>query len=341
MLTLKEIFEKNKNIIINTDIDGILSGAILQTYYGCKIVGFSNSDEKVWVSPEIVNIYQPVYIDMYVNKPEVICIDQHIISYDKEHHNKIKSYKTKINPNIEFNRTFKGDMDGGFAQKYPFGTVHYLIALMVKDGIQVDFPRLHSNIKYKGENFTFIHLLLRADAALQNSLKYKKNTNEWWELLLKSKSEVIKTLKEYVKGVDLIEADKYSESVGTFLKEWSNIRKEYEEYKNCESCAECNKCKKYGKRCEGSTDGSFFNICKGGKVLDKFLNYIKTIGEMIDIELDIPDEFSTYKGVSQKIHTKDVEIKDILNTKELFSYAFIYSPQNKYKENFSYTIDME
>lgn len=38
---LKELFSKNPNIIINTDIDGFLSGMILQTYLGCKIVGFS------------------------------------------------------------------------------------------------------------------------------------------------------------------------------------------------------------------------------------------------------------------------------------------------------------
>ena len=38
-LEVKELFEKNKNIIINTDIDGFLCGMILQKYYGCKVVG--------------------------------------------------------------------------------------------------------------------------------------------------------------------------------------------------------------------------------------------------------------------------------------------------------------
>ena len=40
---LRELFEKNKNIVINSDIDGFLSGMILQKYFGCKVVGFSNS----------------------------------------------------------------------------------------------------------------------------------------------------------------------------------------------------------------------------------------------------------------------------------------------------------
>lgn len=53
---LKELFAKNKNIIINTDIDGFLCGVILQKYFDCKIVGFSNSRETIWVSPEIEDI---------------------------------------------------------------------------------------------------------------------------------------------------------------------------------------------------------------------------------------------------------------------------------------------
>ena len=44
---LKEIFNRNPNIIINTDIDGILSGVILVKYCNCRIVGFTNSKDCV------------------------------------------------------------------------------------------------------------------------------------------------------------------------------------------------------------------------------------------------------------------------------------------------------
>ena len=40
---LREIFEDNNKIIINTDIDGFLSGMILKQYFNCEIVGFTNS----------------------------------------------------------------------------------------------------------------------------------------------------------------------------------------------------------------------------------------------------------------------------------------------------------
>lgn len=61
---LKEIFEKNKDIVINTDIDGFLCGMILQKYYGCRVVGFSNSRETIWLISEIEDINAPIYIDI-------------------------------------------------------------------------------------------------------------------------------------------------------------------------------------------------------------------------------------------------------------------------------------
>ena len=59
---LKELFEKNKNIIINTDIDGILSGIILVKYCGCKIVGFTNSKDSVWLADGYDDLFKHIYI---------------------------------------------------------------------------------------------------------------------------------------------------------------------------------------------------------------------------------------------------------------------------------------
>lgn len=61
---LKELFAENKNIVINTDIDGFLCGMILQKYYGCKVVGFSNSRETIWIKDGIDDMNKPIYIDI-------------------------------------------------------------------------------------------------------------------------------------------------------------------------------------------------------------------------------------------------------------------------------------
>lgn len=67
---LKELFAKNKNIIINTEIDCFLSGMILQKYYGCRIVGLSNNWDCVWVDPDYENstsnaLKDAIYIDLF------------------------------------------------------------------------------------------------------------------------------------------------------------------------------------------------------------------------------------------------------------------------------------
>ena len=198
---LKELFENNKNIIINTDIDGFLCGMILQKYYGCKVVGFSNSRETIWVSPEIKDIYSPIYIDLFVNRPNVICIEQHIIAFNRQHHNEIRSYGTKINPNIDRERTFVGDMQSDYFHKYPFGTVHYLIALMAKEGVEVELPDLYKYYSLNNITINAGHIILRADDALFSTLgPYRENALDWWGYLTQSKSEAIKAFTDFIKN---------------------------------------------------------------------------------------------------------------------------------------------
>ena len=40
-----DMLKKNNKIIVNTDIDGVLSAFILCKYCGCEIVGYSNSED--------------------------------------------------------------------------------------------------------------------------------------------------------------------------------------------------------------------------------------------------------------------------------------------------------
>lgn len=179
---LKEIFSKNRDIIVNTDIDGFLCGLFLQKYFDCRIVGFSNSKSKIWTIPEIQSIYDPVYIDLFVVNPFVICIEQHIIAKDDVHLNKIISWGTKINPNLVRGRTFEGD----YSHKYPFGTIHFLLALMEYEGIIVDFPDLRKIVTFpsSGISTTLGHIILRADDALYSTLSaYRDNALDWWKFL--------------------------------------------------------------------------------------------------------------------------------------------------------------
>lgn len=313
-MLLKELFEKNKNIIINTDIDGFLCGMILQKYYGCKVVGFSNSRDTIWVSPEINDIYSPIYIDIFVNNPDVICIDQHIIAFNKQHHNKLVSYGTKINPNLDRERTFVGDMQSDYFHKYPFGTVHYLITLMAKEGIEVELPDLYKNYNVKNFNINAGHIILRADDALFSTLgTYRENALDWWQYLNQSNSKAIKDLMNFIETCDFNKNKEYKENIATFFKLLG---------------------------CDG-IDGAFNTITDNHYILEKVVKYIRIISKIMGMELTIPEYYFTYKGV-YKIdkRNKISNMDDILNSNSLYSYAFIFGPFSK-NSNFSYTINMK
>ncbi len=318
---IKEIFETNKTIVINSDIDGFLCGMILQKYLGCRVVGFSDSKDKVWLIPEIEDIDSPIYIDLYVARPKVICIEQHIIAYDSTHHEEIKGYGTKINPNLERERTFVGDMQSDYYHKYPFGTVHYLIALLAKEGINVSLPDLsiaHQVPKY-GYSGEFIsttagHMILRADDALYSTLSpYRKNALDWWNWLDPDHQiPAIESLRQYISSCDIGMAKDYKLAIGAFFK---------------------------GLGCEGQ-DGAFKKVTDDeGNILDKVMNYRDVICSIMEMPLELPKKYVIHKGKYAIQYARPGYDMNVLQADNLYSYAFIFGPRPKFP-NFSFTLDM-
>lgn len=317
---LKELFQKNKDIIINTDIDGFLSGMILQKYYGCRVVGFSNSKETIWVTPDVKSIYDPIYIDLYVNRPDVTCIEQHIIAYDKNHHDKIVAMGTKFNPNLERKRTFVGDMESDYYHKYPFGTVHYIIALMAKEGIDVELGDLSKDCSKVGASDGKLYyttpgqILLRADDALYSTLSpYRANALDWWKWLdPDNSSPAIRKMRDYINTCDIAKAKDYKQEVGAFFKMLGCDR----------------------------TDGSFIYITNDdGALLNKIKEYTIILNDIFKMDFNIPDRYIIHKGKYDIQFCRPGYDMRILEDPHLYSYAFIYGPRPKFP-NFSYTLDM-
>lgn len=311
---LKEIFKKNKNIVINTDIDGFLSGMLLQKYYDCKVVGFSNSRETIWLEPTVKSILEPIYIDIYLNHPEVICIDQHIIAFNKKHHNTILEQGTKLNPNLDRGRTFVGDLTGDYYHKYPFGTVHYLIKLMAEDGIIVELGDLEKLCTSNNITTNLAQIILRADDALYSTLSpYRANALDWWEWLDKSNSiPAIQELRKYINKCEISRSREYKNHIGMFFKSLG---------------------------CDG-IDGAFQNIVDSdGILLSKVKNFSEVIGDCIGVKLDLPSRYKIHKGTYKVTYVYPYTEMRILNSDKLFSYAFIFGPNPKYP-NFSFTMDM-
>ena len=310
-MTLSELFKFNKNIVINTDIDGFLSGMILQKYYGCRVVGFTDSAKSLWISPEVVSIKDPIYIDLYVVDPDVVCIENHIISYDSIQTNEIKSlhrlmgyyeFRTKWNPNLERNRNCQDN----YIYKYPFGTVHYLIALMAQDNIHVRLDNLSKEIIIQDIWTTFRvtpgMILLRADDALNSSLiKYKENCRDWWQWLEDTfNSQAIFLIKEYLYSLNS-EFDYNRNILDRFFLDYL--------------------------KCDGK-DGSFKKDSVRNNqdgVSDRIKEYTKKISEIFGLELDLPQKLDYYEGRDiQHFNVPSRYKQDDIRDLNIFSYAYVY-----------------
>ena len=321
-MMLKDLFSKRTDIIINTDIDGFLSGMILQKYFGCKVVGFSNSWDCVWIDPDFERttsdaLKDAIYIDLYVANPDVYCIDQHIIGYDDAHNARIASMQTKINPNImRHGRSFKGD----YFHKYPFGTVHFLIALMEREGIHVALPSLQSMSTPRTQTYqlTVGDILLRADDALFSSLgKYKANAIEWWPWLLQLSGNAgsVQSMITYIQQTDPTTNFAVKDRTGKyFMNEFG---------------------------CSG-TDGAFRNIADAsGNLWRNVLAYRDEVCGLMNMSLNLPVKYIKHQGyASTEQYTGTGKELDTRFCPALYSYAFIYGPRSPHN-NITNTLNMK
>lgn len=319
-MTLTALFKKNPNIIINTDIDGILSGVILCHYCGCKVAGFSNSKETVWLRDDLSSVYEPVYIDMFVPRQDVWCVDQHIIAVNDNHHDHFVNAQTKISPQIDRHRIFQ---KWDYTYKYPFGAVHYIIAMLEKEGVVIDFPDL-----LKAVDSTFDirlgDLLLRADDAMKTTLNsnYMKNAKDWWEWLLKQSNNALSVRRMIA-----------------FL--YKNTRPETVEMIKANT-------KKYLNTQFNSktSDGGFNNITDNfNNLLPNIRNYINTISDLMDMPINYPNHYTPHRGDYKLRYWSSQWEEEFVNNgtidgEEVFSYAFIYSPGGRF-QNFSFTTNMK
>ena len=336
-MTLSDVFNNNKDIIINSDLDGFLSGMILQEYYECNIVGFSNSEDKVWVDDSVKSIYDPVYIDMYVSRSDVVCIENHVIAADKADipaKRRLMAYfmkttgvqskdQSKINPNL-YNVSREATFYEDYAKKYPFGTVHYLIALMEKDGIKVNLGRLNKTEKITKGVRTYTscpgQIVLRADDALYSSLgPYKGNCKEWWDWLKGFGSSTITELCDFIGTLNPSKNSNYKMKVEEFLKDGLG---------------------------SDDVDGGFFDVVdSGGNILNSVSEFINELSRIMGIGLVVPRRMHLHKG---NIHrelfrnnpTHRARLNRILSNPELFSYSFVFGPNTRRSINFSYTTNM-
>lgn len=307
-----EALQKNNKLIINSDIDGIISGLILQEFLGCEIVGFSNSNDKLWiVENEVFDYKKFVFIDLFVNNKNITCIDQHIVSYNAEHNELIKNHGNKINPNIIRGKTFFPK--NNYYSKYPFGTVHFIISELERNNFNLEKMALFN----ENNEIQPIDFLLRADDTLLTSLvKYKENAKDWWDWL-RTYSKEGKTTTSIINYV-------YSNLDASIIK--NSVQKILlNEPYFCEK-----------------PDGGFCDILdQNNEILPNFIEYIDFLATIFNLApLRFDKKFKIWQGIPNRINFDDKNYENLIKNNSIkgnkvFSYAFVKSYGQE--DSFSYT----
>lgn len=310
---------KNQKCIVNTDLDGIFSGLILHNTLNWEIVGFCDSAESIWIDKNRCNnLKECTFIDMFVHPEDIRCIDQHIISVDEEHINLLSQNKNKLNPNLINKRSFLPNKS--YYKKYPFGTVHFIIAWLERNGVNVEIDLLNN----VSDDIKIADLLLRADDTFQTSTysNYVDNAQEWWLWLEKfsNKGKMTMKLKDYI-------------------FELKNKKTKTQLTKIKQTIADLLKSKPF--YCD-SPDGGYKSETSLGSIFLKpnvkeYINFIADRANLNCFNLDF--SFSILKGNAKRSSLTSMQMQNIKEghfDKNLFSYAFVRS--NRKSNSFSYTL---
>lgn len=314
---MKDLLESNKKIIINTDIDGVLSGLVLNNYLGCEIVGFSNSDNTVWIDEsKVKTIYDAVYIDMFVPNKNVLCIDQHIIAVNENHHRILKTNKNKINPNLDNPRFHLPNKS--YYLKYPFGTIHYIIASLEEQGVKIDL-----NLYKQVNSLKFSDLVLRADDAMKTTVdsSYIANAKAWWTWLQR-KSGMASSISGMIQYLETLNSSKVEA-----------IKKSTTQLLTSPLTFGCT-----------SPDGGYKQIiATDGKIQPKVIKYFNFISNSAGLDcFETNLKLTSCVGrVNRVMLNTQQQINDLINNiqingQDVFSYAFVRSSTRP--ANLSYTI---
>lgn len=297
---ITNLFKRNRKCIINADLDGLLSGMILHKFLGWEIVGFSSCtgkpDDELWLYDATENLTECVFVDLPVYLKSYSTIDQHFIAFDKDSVEYYKESQNKVNPNIVRERVFKKE-DGlsEYTMKYPFGTIHFIIAVLENMGI-ID-NNYSFNFEKQLNGFDLADLILRADRVIGNTVSYTNNCIDWLSWLIDIGGKNTNRLFDKVKNELLVR-------------------------KMNELCVE-DKMKQLG--CKGK-DGDCSNLLRG-KDYSSLKNYFDYLADAMDLE-PIPvkeiKDFGRLNGKRFEVNDKNLDfLKEESLKDNVFSFAFV------------------
>lgn len=157
--------QQNQNCIVSPDADGLLWGLFMSHHLGWKVRGFY--DGKVLVCDHRVRAAECVFLDMEIFRAGVRSAGQHLLLYNKRN---VPDNWANFDDCFSINN-FRGyDANREFSLKYPFGTMHFLLAT-VDGALPVTLPD------------TAVAPLLFIDGTYHNLFRYTENSLDWLRYL--------------------------------------------------------------------------------------------------------------------------------------------------------------
>jgi hypothetical protein len=111
--------------VVNTDIDGLMTGALLFHARGWQIVGLYDL-EHLWLAEEWVealqrNLEDVIWVDIDMCWPGTRSLGQHVTAIDPADRHQVAAFETTLNPSLAGGHFARGN----YANKYPFGTFQW------------------------------------------------------------------------------------------------------------------------------------------------------------------------------------------------------------------------
>lgn len=159
------LVDRQQDCIVSPDADGLLSGLFMSHYLGWRVRGFY--DGKVLVCDEVVRARDCVFLDMELFRDGVRSAGQHMLLYNRSNHPQNWNNLDKC---FSINNYRGYDANSEFALKYPFGTIHFLLAAL--DGaVPITLPD------------SAVAPLLFIDGTYHNLFRYTENSLDWLRYL--------------------------------------------------------------------------------------------------------------------------------------------------------------
>jgi site-specific DNA-methyltransferase (adenine-specific) len=161
-------------MVISPDLDGVLSAMLLQHLWQWQLVGFYDA-ENLWLLREYSDIEhsKPVFVDHDIYRKDLPSIGHHMLKWGLDTPVPEHESPQSVNPNLLRDIVFSRRGEKEFRRKYPFGTLHLLLACYSAWG----------DLKNQHPSSEFLPLLMNVDSSLRSAFTYEKNALDWLEWL--------------------------------------------------------------------------------------------------------------------------------------------------------------